>query len=34
MEPAAAQERLELVSGIGPWTSAETVQRSHGARTR
>ncbi|MEV5550258.1 DNA-3-methyladenine glycosylase 2 family protein [Streptomyces sp. NPDC052309] len=31
MEPAAAQQRLELVSGIGPWTSAETVQRSHGA---
>jgi 3-methyladenine DNA glycosylase/8-oxoguanine DNA glycosylase len=31
MSPAAAQERLELVPGIGPWTSAETVQRSHGA---
>jgi 3-methyladenine DNA glycosylase/8-oxoguanine DNA glycosylase len=31
MEPARAQARLELVSGIGPWTSAETVQRSHGA---
>ncbi|MET8249178.1 DNA-3-methyladenine glycosylase 2 family protein [Streptomyces sp. NPDC005202] len=31
MPPAQAQERLELVSGIGPWTSAETVQRSHGA---
>jgi 3-methyladenine DNA glycosylase/8-oxoguanine DNA glycosylase len=31
MSPAAARERLELVSGIGPWTSAETVQRSHGA---
>jgi len=31
MEPAQAQARLELVSGIGPWTSAETVQRSHGA---
>ena len=31
MSPAAAQARLELVSGIGPWTSAETVQRSHGA---
>ncbi|MEU6406115.1 DNA-3-methyladenine glycosylase 2 family protein [Streptomyces sp. NPDC046985] len=30
MLPAAARERLELVSGIGPWTSAETVQRSHG----
>lgn len=31
MEPEGAQARLELVSGIGPWTSAETVQRSHGA---
>lgn len=31
MPPEAARERLELVSGIGPWTSAETVQRSHGA---
>ncbi|MEY7975538.1 DNA-3-methyladenine glycosylase [Streptomyces pilosus] len=31
MPAEAAQERLELVSGIGPWTSAETVQRSHGA---
>ncbi|MFJ8793954.1 DNA-3-methyladenine glycosylase family protein [Streptomyces sp. NPDC102462] len=31
MEPADAQARLELVPGIGPWTSAETVQRSHGA---
>ncbi len=31
MPPEAAQARLELVSGIGPWTSAETVQRSHGA---
>ncbi|WP_407697344.1 DNA-3-methyladenine glycosylase family protein [Streptomyces kebangsaanensis] len=31
MPPAVARERLELVSGIGPWTSAETVQRSHGA---
>ncbi|MFF8944140.1 DNA-3-methyladenine glycosylase family protein [Streptomyces sp. NPDC014864] len=31
MPPAAAQRRLELVPGIGPWTSAETVQRSHGA---
>lgn len=30
-EPGAAQARLELVSGIGPWTSAETVQRSHGS---
>ncbi|MEV5433578.1 DNA-3-methyladenine glycosylase 2 family protein [Streptomyces sp. NPDC052701] len=31
MPPADAQARLELVPGIGPWTSAETVQRSHGA---
>ncbi|MFI9762993.1 DNA-3-methyladenine glycosylase family protein [Streptomyces sp. NPDC051963] len=31
MAPAAAQARLEVVSGVGPWTSAETVQRSHGA---
>ncbi|MHC5261080.1 DNA-3-methyladenine glycosylase family protein [Streptomyces sp. UC4497] len=31
MEPAAARTRLELVPGIGPWTSAETVQRTHGA---
>ncbi|MFE8016432.1 DNA-3-methyladenine glycosylase family protein [Streptomyces antibioticus] len=31
MEAGAAQTRLELVPGIGPWTSAETVQRSHGA---
>jgi 3-methyladenine DNA glycosylase/8-oxoguanine DNA glycosylase len=30
-EPVAARARLELVAGIGPWTSAETVQRSHGA---
>ncbi|WP_199272719.1 DNA-3-methyladenine glycosylase family protein [Streptomyces broussonetiae] len=26
-----AQARLEVVPGIGPWTSAEVVQRSHGA---
>ncbi|MEU2728096.1 DNA-3-methyladenine glycosylase family protein [Streptomyces griseoviridis] len=31
MTPEAARARLEVVSGIGPWTSAETVQRSHGA---
>ncbi|MFE9454634.1 DNA-3-methyladenine glycosylase family protein [Streptomyces sp. NPDC006739] len=31
MEPGAAQARLEVVPGVGPWTSAETVQRSHGA---
>ncbi|WP_306323756.1 MULTISPECIES: DNA-3-methyladenine glycosylase [unclassified Streptomyces] len=31
MDPKAARARLELVPGIGPWTSAETVQRTHGA---
>ncbi|MEU7012015.1 DNA-3-methyladenine glycosylase 2 family protein [Streptomyces sp. NPDC046332] len=31
MEPELAQQRLELVPGIGPWTSAETIQRSNGA---
>ncbi|MBA5226247.1 DNA-3-methyladenine glycosylase family protein [Streptomyces griseoaurantiacus] len=31
MPPAQARARLEVVPGIGPWTSAETVQRSHGA---
>ncbi|WP_030793240.1 DNA-3-methyladenine glycosylase family protein [Streptomyces sp. NRRL S-920] len=31
MEPVKAQARLELIPGIGPWTSAETVQRSNGA---
>ncbi len=31
MEPEAAQVRLEVVPGVGPWTSAEVVQRSHGA---
>ncbi|MEU2565001.1 DNA-3-methyladenine glycosylase 2 family protein [Streptomyces longispororuber] len=31
MAPEAARARLELVPGIGPWTSAETVQRSNGA---
>ncbi|MER7049398.1 DNA-3-methyladenine glycosylase family protein [Streptomyces jumonjinensis] len=31
MEPERAQARLELIPGIGPWTSAETVQRSNGA---
>ncbi|MFI6340158.1 DNA-3-methyladenine glycosylase family protein [Streptomyces sp. NPDC050535] len=30
-DPVRAQARLELVSGVGPWTSAEVVQRSHGA---
>ncbi|QYX79626.1 DNA-3-methyladenine glycosylase family protein [Streptomyces akebiae] len=31
MSPVDARARLEVVPGIGPWTSAETVQRSHGA---
>ncbi|MGW2210969.1 DNA-3-methyladenine glycosylase family protein [Streptomyces sp. NPDC001781] len=31
MPPAEARARLEVVPGIGPWTSAEVVQRSHGA---
>ncbi|MGY1579569.1 DNA-3-methyladenine glycosylase family protein [Streptomyces sp. MN13] len=31
MDPVAARARLEVVPGIGPWTSAEVVQRSHGA---
>jgi 3-methyladenine DNA glycosylase/8-oxoguanine DNA glycosylase len=31
MEPAEARARLELVPGVGPWTSAETVQRTNGA---
>ncbi|MET7681998.1 DNA-3-methyladenine glycosylase 2 family protein [Streptomyces sp. NPDC005423] len=31
MEPEEARARLELVPGVGVWTSAETVQRSHGA---
>ncbi|MEU2427921.1 DNA-3-methyladenine glycosylase 2 family protein [Streptomyces sp. NPDC007861] len=31
MEPEAAMARLELIPGIGRWTSAETVQRSNGA---
>jgi 3-methyladenine DNA glycosylase/8-oxoguanine DNA glycosylase len=31
MSPGEAQARLEVVPGVGPWTSAETVQRSHGA---
>ncbi|MEU9730432.1 DNA-3-methyladenine glycosylase 2 family protein [Streptomyces sp. NPDC048002] len=29
--PEAARARLEVVPGVGPWTSAEVVQRSHGA---
>ncbi|MER5214718.1 DNA-3-methyladenine glycosylase 2 family protein [Streptomyces sp. NPDC002838] len=31
MPPAVARARLEVVPGVGPWTSAEVVQRSHGA---
>ncbi|KAA0930535.1 DNA-3-methyladenine glycosylase family protein [Streptomyces apricus] len=31
LDPVAARRRLELVPGVGPWTSAEVVQRSHGA---
>ncbi|MBT2386840.1 DNA-3-methyladenine glycosylase [Streptomyces sp. ISL-11] len=31
MTEPAASARLQLVPGIGPWTSAETLQRSNGA---
>ncbi|MFJ6086026.1 DNA-3-methyladenine glycosylase family protein [Streptomyces sp. NPDC092369] len=31
MSPEVARARLEVVPGVGPWTSAEVVQRSHGA---
>ncbi|MFE8942330.1 DNA-3-methyladenine glycosylase family protein [Streptomyces sp. NPDC007872] len=31
MAPADARGRLELIPGVGPWTSAEVVQRTHGA---
>ncbi|MEV8345983.1 DNA-3-methyladenine glycosylase family protein [Streptomyces niveus] len=31
MEPGQAAARLELIPGIGPWTSAEVLQRSNGA---
>ncbi|NBM18204.1 DNA-3-methyladenine glycosylase [Streptomyces sp. GC420] len=31
MDEEAAMRRLQLVPGIGPWTAAETVQRSNGA---
>ncbi|RSS81070.1 DNA-3-methyladenine glycosylase 2 family protein, partial [Streptomyces sp. WAC02707] len=31
MTPAEARKRLELIPGVGPWTSAEVVQRTHGA---
>ncbi|MDQ0984861.1 DNA-3-methyladenine glycosylase [Streptomyces sp. V2I9] len=31
MDLPEAKARLELIPGIGPWTSAETLQRSNGA---
>ncbi|RPK64031.1 3-methyl-adenine DNA glycosylase II [Streptomyces sp. ADI96-02] len=31
MDLPEARARLELIPGIGPWTSAETLQRSNGA---
>lgn len=31
MPAGEARARLEVVPGVGPWTSAEVVQRSHGA---
>ncbi|MFE1273020.1 DNA-3-methyladenine glycosylase family protein [Streptomyces sp. NPDC058758] len=31
LPPPEARRRLELIPGIGPWTSAETIQRSNGA---
>ncbi|HEY5836859.1 DNA-3-methyladenine glycosylase family protein [Streptomyces sp.] len=31
LDPAEAARRLQTVPGIGPWTAAETLQRSHGA---
>ncbi|MDT9700706.1 DNA-3-methyladenine glycosylase 2 family protein [Streptomyces sp. P17] len=31
LAPEEARARLEVVPGVGPWTSAEVVQRSHGA---
>ncbi|MGA5701548.1 DNA-3-methyladenine glycosylase family protein [Peterkaempfera bronchialis] len=30
MDPAAAAARLAAVPGVGPWTAAETLQRSNG----
>ncbi|HZT67989.1 MAG TPA: hypothetical protein VFA11_19555 [Acidimicrobiales bacterium] len=30
LDPVAARARLEAVPGVGPWTSAEVVRRSHG----
>ncbi|MFJ2631548.1 DNA-3-methyladenine glycosylase family protein [Streptomyces sp. NPDC087422] len=31
LPPGEAATRLQTVPGIGPWTAAETLQRSHGA---
>lgn len=31
LEPAEASAKLQTIAGIGPWTAAETLQRSHGA---
>jgi 3-methyladenine DNA glycosylase/8-oxoguanine DNA glycosylase len=31
LDPAEAAARLTSIQGIGPWTAAETVQRTHGA---
>jgi 3-methyladenine DNA glycosylase/8-oxoguanine DNA glycosylase len=31
MDLSAALTRLQLIPGIGPWTAAETLQRSNGA---
>ena len=31
VEVAEASEKLQTIPGIGPWTAAETLQRSHGA---
>jgi 3-methyladenine DNA glycosylase/8-oxoguanine DNA glycosylase len=31
MELPEAMARLQLIPGIGPWTAAETLQRSNGA---
>jgi 3-methyladenine DNA glycosylase/8-oxoguanine DNA glycosylase len=31
LEVAEASEKLQTIPGIGPWTAAETLQRSHGA---
>ena len=30
MTPADASRRLQALPGIGPWTAAETIQRTHG----